>query len=96
LQDSSTRHLSLSAIEIILNGLVDLFDALGFEGDNLSHDQISFHYPLHRYLAHFITNAVRNQGNDGSYSSSAVLIFDAAYCCFATKMFFELEFPRSR
>nr|CAB3260717.1 uncharacterized protein LOC100175735 [Phallusia mammillata] len=61
LQDGSTAHLTLSMCQTLLVGLTDFFDALGFETD-LPFDQLSFHYPLHRYLALFISNALVHQG----------------------------------
>uniref|UniRef100_F6RPY5 E3 ubiquitin-protein ligase n=1 Tax=Ciona intestinalis TaxID=7719 RepID=F6RPY5_CIOIN len=62
LQDRESSNLSINVIRILLDALTEFFDALGFEGKPpLPYDQISFHYPLHRYLAHFLCNAIKNQ-----------------------------------
>ncbi|XP_078489238.1 E3 ubiquitin-protein ligase ubr3 [Ciona intestinalis] len=62
LQDRDSSNLSINVIRILLDALTEFFDALGFEGKPpLPYDQISFHYPLHRYLAHFLCNAIKSQ-----------------------------------
>uniref|UniRef100_T1JNI2 E3 ubiquitin-protein ligase n=1 Tax=Strigamia maritima TaxID=126957 RepID=T1JNI2_STRMM len=65
LKDSSTVELTKRVIVCCLLFLEDWFDAIGCsdpeEDDPL---QVSFHLPLHRYFAVFLSQAVRNQGAD--------------------------------
>lgn len=64
-QDSRTISLSRRVLELCVTGIVELLDALGV-GENpeweISFNLASFHYPIHRYLALFASNAISRQG----------------------------------
>lgn len=63
LTDEETISLSVSVLRQCSLALEDFFDMIGFgDGDRPKPDQVTFHLPLHRYLATFLRNAVFSQG----------------------------------
>ncbi|ESO97194.1 hypothetical protein LOTGIDRAFT_51305, partial [Lottia gigantea] len=60
---SETSSLSLRMIAACQTALQDWFDAINCkESSKPNPNQLSFHLPLHRYLAVFMMQAVQNQG----------------------------------
>ncbi|XP_067642366.1 E3 ubiquitin-protein ligase Ubr3 isoform X2 [Eurosta solidaginis] len=65
LQDGTHAHLAKKIITYCVNTLHEWLDAIYFLEPKLSPDemmQASFHFPLHRYLAAFICQAVTKMG----------------------------------
>ena len=52
----------MTLVRIFMESLNEFFDAIAFDGKELPHDQVSFHYPLHRFISCVISNAIKNQG----------------------------------
>ncbi|CAH1116050.1 unnamed protein product [Phaedon cochleariae] len=63
LTDESTAHLTRRVLGVCVNELRDWFEAIAFTSPSVDDSlQVSFHLPLHRYLAVFICQAVSKQG----------------------------------
>ncbi|EEB17463.1 ubiquitin ligase E3, putative [Pediculus humanus corporis] len=63
LKDSSTLHLTKNILNGCISALQDWFDAINFTQPVMTdHRQVSFHLPLHRYLAILMNQAVKCQG----------------------------------
>ncbi|CAH1395459.1 unnamed protein product [Nezara viridula] len=62
LRDSRTVNLTHRVLTVALNTLQDWFDAISMTTPNIVENyQVSFHLPLHRYLAVFMCQAVNHQ-----------------------------------
>ncbi|CAG9863571.1 unnamed protein product [Phyllotreta striolata] len=63
LTDPSTAHLSKRVLDACLSELRDWFQAISYLSTMVTDSlQVSFHLPLHRYLAVFLSQAVAVQG----------------------------------
>uniref|UniRef100_A0A6P7GK94 E3 ubiquitin-protein ligase n=1 Tax=Diabrotica virgifera virgifera TaxID=50390 RepID=A0A6P7GK94_DIAVI len=63
LTDASTAHLTKRVLNACLNELKDWFHAIAYLSTTVNDSlQVSFHLPLHRYLAVFLSQAVAIQG----------------------------------
>ncbi|XP_045478273.1 E3 ubiquitin-protein ligase Ubr3 isoform X3 [Harmonia axyridis] len=63
LTDPSTAYLTRRVLTACLNEFRQWMEAINFHTPNLNDDlQVSFHLPLHRYLAVFLCTAVSKQG----------------------------------
>ncbi|KAF2879439.1 hypothetical protein ILUMI_26719 [Ignelater luminosus] len=63
LADESTVSLTRRVLSACLSSLLEWLDAINFTSPNVSDSvQVSFHLPLHRYLAVFLCQAVAKQG----------------------------------
>lgn len=63
LADESTVSLTRRALSACLSSLLEWLDAINFTSPNVNDSvQVSFHLPLHRYLAVFLCQAVAKQG----------------------------------
>ncbi|KAL0268005.1 UNVERIFIED_CONTAM: hypothetical protein PYX00_010107 [Menopon gallinae] len=63
LKDESTLHLTKNVLKGCIAALQEWFDAINFTQPVMNdYTQISFHLPLHRYLAVLISQAVKCQG----------------------------------
>ncbi|XP_039269055.2 E3 ubiquitin-protein ligase ubr3-like [Styela clava] len=65
LRDASNLDLSMKVIEMCKETIIELLDALGADdpkGTGIPFHRVSFHYPIHRYFALFVANAIGRQG----------------------------------
>ncbi|KAI4457311.1 ubiquitin ligase e3 alpha-related [Holotrichia oblita] len=63
LTDNTTAHLTRKLLTVCLASLMEWFDAINFYNPTVDDSlQVSFHLPLHRYLAVFLCQAVAKQG----------------------------------
>lgn len=62
LKDSSYAELSKKIMNYLINYLQEFFDGVNFQSPRIDKHQMmhaSFHFPLHRYLAAFIYQAIK-------------------------------------
>ncbi|KAI0233528.1 E3 ubiquitin-protein ligase UBR3 [Lamellibrachia satsuma] len=64
-KEQSTCLYTRTVIQAVAAALQDWFDAIGTQPHSRPNPmQVSFHLPLHRYFAVFVSQAVQNQGQD--------------------------------
>ena len=61
MQDPSTINYTMQLVAHFMVALKEFFVAIDFTSQ-LPHDQVSCHYPLHRYISCLISNALKHQG----------------------------------
>jgi len=62
LTDKSTLHLSIQLVDVFLETFDSFLNSIGYDDNRgIASDQISFHFPLHRYISLIISNAMKRQ-----------------------------------
>ncbi|ESO10203.1 hypothetical protein HELRODRAFT_72952, partial [Helobdella robusta] len=62
LNDSSSKQLTINIVNILVTYLNKWFTENSVGEIEMNPDEMSFHYPLHRYLSLLISNALQQQG----------------------------------